>query len=225
MKRTTSKKIKNTLDRWVSKVGTGRYQPRNYVDNLENTFSLSENFGIQQVRTEIYKFIDVLLKKKKTKNCLEIGLGFYGSTHFLWRLIFEKTITIEHQKDRVFRFAENMNKFHKKFILNDLKSRFVYGLSHDPTSVEKIDKILDREKLDLLFIDGDHNYKNVLCDWLLYKNFVQKGGIIAFHDCIANDGNFGVPKLLKKINLFDSKIKLNKIIDSKNFGIAYYYKP
>ncbi len=65
MKRTTSKKIKNTLDRWVSKVGTGRYQPRNYVDNLENTFSLSENFGIQQVRTEIYKFIDVLLKKKK----------------------------------------------------------------------------------------------------------------------------------------------------------------
>ena len=65
MKKTSSKKIKDTLDKWVSKVGTGRYQPRNYVDNLENTFSLSENFGIQQVRTEIYKFIDVLLKKKK----------------------------------------------------------------------------------------------------------------------------------------------------------------
>ena len=223
MKKTSSKKIKDTLDKWVSKVGTGRYQPRNYVDDIDNTFSLSENFGIQQVKTEIYQFIDILLKQKKAKNCLEIGLGSYGSTHFLWRLIFEKTITIEHQKDRIFRFTENMNKFHKKFVLNDLKSRFVFGLSNDATSVEKVDKILDGKKLNLLFIDGDHNYKNVLCDWLLYKNFVEKGGIIAFHDCIANDDSYGVPKLLKKINLFDNRIKLNTIIDSKNFGIAYYY--
>ena len=223
MKKTSSKKIKDTLDRWVSKVGTERYIPRNYVDDIDNTFSLSENFGIQQVKTEIYQFIDILLKQKKAKNCLEIGLGSYGSTHFLWRLIFEKTITIEHQKDRIFRFTENMNKFHKKFVLNDLKSRFVFGLSNDATSVEKVDKILDGKKLNLLFIDGDHNYKNVLCDWLLYKNFVEKGGIIAFHDCIANDDSYGVPKLLKKINLFDNRIKLNTIIDSKNFGIAYYY--
>ena len=44
MKKTSSKKIKDTLDKWVSKVGTGRYQPRNYVDDIDNTFSLSENF-------------------------------------------------------------------------------------------------------------------------------------------------------------------------------------
>ena len=223
MKKISSKIIRSKLDNWVSRVGTGRYQPSNYVDDIDTTFSLSENFGIQQVRTEIYQFIDILLKQKKAKNCLEIGLGLYGSTHFLWRLIFEKIITIEHQKDRIFRFTENMNKFHKKFVLNDLKSRFIFGLSHDAANVEKIDKILDGEKLDLLFIDGDHNYKNVLCDWLLYKNFVEKGGIIAFHDCIANDDSYGVPKLLKKINLFDNRIKLKKIIDSKNFGIAYYY--
>jgi predicted O-methyltransferase YrrM len=223
MKKISSRIIKNKLDKWVSKVGTGRYQPNNYVDDLDNTFSLSENFGIQQVKTEIYQFIDILLKQKENKNSLEIGLGFYGSTHFLWRLIFEKTITVEHQKDRIFRFTENMNKFHKKFILNDLKSRFVFGSSSDPSNVEKVDKILDGEKLDLLFIDGDHNYKNVLCDWLIYKNFVKKGGIIAFHDCIANDDSFGVPKLLKNISFFDNRIKLKKIIDSKNFGIAYYY--
>ena len=41
--------------------------------------------------------VDILLKQEKLKNCLEIGLGFYGSTHFLSRLIFEKTTTIEHQ--------------------------------------------------------------------------------------------------------------------------------
>jgi|TARA_Y100000294_G_C8561741_1_gene339331 predicted O-methyltransferase YrrM len=223
MKKISSSEIKNTLDKWVSGVGTGRYSPSDYVDDLDNSLSLSENFGIQQVKTEIYKFIDVLLKQQKLNNCLEIGLGFYGSTHFLWRLIFEKTITIENQKDRVSKFRENMNKFYNKFTFNDLKSSFVFGLSHDTSSVEKVDKLLNGKKLDLLFIDGDHNYKSVLCDWLLYKNYVAKGGIIAFHDCIASDDGFGVPKLLKKIKSFDSDIKLQSIIDSKNFGIAYYY--
>ena len=223
MKKISGSTIKKTLDKWVSGVGTGRYQPGNLVDNFDKSFSITENFGIQQVKTEIYKFIDVLLKQKKIKNCLEIGLGAYGSTHFLWRLMFKKTITIEHQKYRIHRFTENMNKFHKKFVFNDLKSRFIFGLSHDTSSVEKVEKVLDGGKLDLLFIDGDHTYKSVLCDWLLYKNFVAKGGIIAFHDCIGNDAGYGVPKFLKKIKSFDSKIKLKKIVDSKNFGIAYYY--
>ena len=223
MKKISASSIKQNLDKWVAGVGTGRYQPGNLVDNFDKSFSITENFGIQQVKTEIYKFIDVLLKQKKIKNCLEIGLGAYGSTHFLWRLMFKKTITIEHQKHRVHKFTENMNKFHKKFIFNDLKSKFIFGLSHDTSSVEKVDKVLDGEKLDLLFIDGDHTYKSVLCDWLIYKNFVAKGGIIAFHDCVGNDDDYGVPKFLKKINSFDSKIKLTKIIYSKNFGIAYYY--
>ena len=223
MKKISASAIKNTLDKWVSGVGTGRYQPGNYVDDIDNNFSIPENFGIQQVKTEIYKFIDVLLKQKKNKNCLEIGLGAYGSTHFLWRLIFKKTITIEYQKYRVFKFTENMNRFHNKFVFNDSKSRFIYGLSHETSCVEKIDKVLNGEKLDLLFIDGDHTYKSVLCDWLIYKNFVAKGGIVAFHDCVGKGDNNGVPKFLKKINLFDVKIKLEKIIDSKNFGIAYYY--
>ena len=223
MKKISASTIKNTLDKWVSLQGTGRYQPGNYVDDLDNSFAISENFGIQQVKAEIYKFIDVLLKQKKNINCLEIGLGTYGSTHFLWRLMFKKTITIEHQKYRIFNFTESMNKFHKKFVLNDLKSKFIFGLSHDISSVEKIDKILNGEKLDLLFIDGDHSYKSVLFDWLLYNNFVAKGGIVAFHDCVANDDNYGVPKFLKKIKSFDNTLKLEKIIYSKNFGIAYYY--
>ena len=112
-------KIKFTLDKWVASVGTGRYVPPNYVDNIDTTFSISENFGIQQVKKELYKFIDILSKKKNLKSCLEIGLGAYGSTHFLWRLMFRRTITIEHQKHRIFKFSENMNKFYKKFVLND----------------------------------------------------------------------------------------------------------
>ena len=49
--------IKSTLDKWVTSVGTGRYIPSDYVDDLDNTLSITENFGIQQVKSEIYKFI------------------------------------------------------------------------------------------------------------------------------------------------------------------------
>ena len=67
MKKKSAIAIKKTLDKLVSGVGTGRYQPGNYVDDLDNSFSISENFGIQQVKVEIYRFIDVLLKQKKLK--------------------------------------------------------------------------------------------------------------------------------------------------------------
>jgi len=224
MKKKSAYEIKNLLDTWVSNVGSGRYVPSNYTEDLNTTYSITENFGIQQVKPEIHKFIDILSKQKKLKNCLEIGLGFYGSTHFLWRALFDKSITIENQKDRVFKFGENMNTFHGKFVLNDKKSSFIFGSSHDPSSVEKLQKILNGKKLDLLFIDGDHTYKSVLCDWMLYKNFVAKGGIIAFDDCESNCYDYGVKKFLKKIKSFDTSIKIKKIVKSKNQGIAYYYK-
>ena len=83
MKKKSEYEIKNLLDTWVSNVGSGRYVPSNYTEDLNTTYSITENFGIQQVKPEIHKFIDILLKQKKLKNCLEIGLGFYGSTHFL----------------------------------------------------------------------------------------------------------------------------------------------
>ena len=224
MKKISSSEIKGSLDNWVSSVGSGRYVPSDYTENLDESFSITENFGIQQVKAEIYKFIDVLLKQKKLQNCLEIGLGFYGSTHFLWRLLFEKTITIENQKYRVFKFGENMNKFHSKFMFKDMKSSFIFGSSHNPSSVEKLEKILDGKKLDLLFIDGDHVYKSVLSDWLLYKDFVKKDGIIAFDDCESNINGYGVQKLINKLGSFDNSINIHKINDSKNQGIAYYYK-
>ena len=224
MKKKSSDEIKKELNKWVSSVGSGRYVPGDFTENLDESFSITENFGIQQVKEEIHKFIEVVLKQNKLENCLEIGLGFYGSTHFLWRLIFDKTITIENQKDRVFKFGENMNKYNNKHMFNDMKSSFIFGSSHSPASVEKLEKILDGKKLHLLFIDGDHTYKSILSDWLLYKDFVEKDGIIAFDDCESNCNGYGVQKLLNKLGSFDNSINIHKIHESKNQGIAYYYK-
>ena len=215
--------IFRNLDLWVSNHGTGRYVPEDFAESLDTSFALSENFGIQQVRKEIYDFVKIL-KKNKNNICVEIGLGFYGSTHFLFRHIFDTVITLEYQKERVLLFRENLNKFYNKFILNDKKSKFIFGDSSSPSSLEKLISILKNKKVDLLFIDGDHNYKAVLADFLLYKEFVKNGGIIAFHDCVNNINNFGVNQCLKKIKEMDKKNKIYKIIRSKSLGIAYIIK-
>ena len=38
------------------------------------------------------------------------------------------------------------------------------------------------EKLDFLFIDGDHSYDGVKADFEMYAPMVRPGGLIAFHD-------------------------------------------
>lgn len=39
-------------------------------------------------------------------------------------------------------------------------------------------------KIDFLFIDGDHSYDGVKKDFEMYSPLVRKGGIIAFHDAL-----------------------------------------
>jgi predicted O-methyltransferase YrrM len=42
--------------------------------------------------------------------------------------------------------------------------------------------LLDGRKVDLLFIDGDHSYAGVKSDFEMYSEFVDRDGLIAFHD-------------------------------------------
>jgi len=60
----------------------------------------------------------------------------------------------------------------------------VRGFSTDV--VEQVRKIAP--SLDLLFIDGDHSYEGVKADWEAYKDFLNPGAIVVFHDYGWADG-------------------------------------
>src|SRR6185437_13459100 len=62
------------------------------------------------------------------------------------------------------------------------KLKLLRGDSHDPKMLAAIEKILGDEKLDLLFIDGDHTYEGVRRDWEMYSPLVAPGGLVVFHD-------------------------------------------
>ena len=131
-------------------------------------------------------------------------MGYYGSTSFLWRHIFDKVITIEKSHDRTRSFGTNMYNFYGKWVLNDKKSSFIIGMSNETASVRKAYELTMNNPIDVLFIDGDHSYEGVLTDWLLYNPLVRKGGIVAFHDVLPTKQQIGVPRFLEL--LFEGKI-------------------
>ena len=62
--------------------------------------------------------------------------------------------------------------------------RRILGDSHAGDTFAKLERKLQGRKLDFLFIDGDHSYQGVKCDFELYAPLVRAGGIVGFHDIV-----------------------------------------
>ena len=220
------KSIFSSLEEWISDKGNTGYIENTYNPyfSVDNNF-LNEEFAIQQSKEEISEFVDILLKNN-TGTCLEIGLGHYGSTHFLWRQIYKKVITIEKNFERIREFGRNMKKFYGSWVLSDGRSQFFNGFSNDEKIISDVyNKVSD---VDFLFIDGNHSYESVLCDFLLYYPLVKKGGIIGFHDTKLSESNVGVPKLISEIRdgkfTNGNRIIIEDIFHSNYLGISYFIK-
>lgn len=215
--------VMEQLDTWVARHGNGRYEDTEFEPMKD--FMIPEDAGIQQDREEIKDFVSLLLSRKRLGAVLEVGLGYYGSTHFLWRLLFEKVVTIEKSHERIRTFGTNLRSFHQRWVLDDRRSAFLIGLSHDPATVSKAYHCLPGGA-DLLFIDGDHHYTSVLVDWLLYSPLVKPGGLIAFHDVtLTIPDQYGVPEFLDKLSrgaIGARPRTLQRIVHTPNMGIAWY---
>jgi predicted O-methyltransferase YrrM len=59
--------------------------------------------------------------------------------------------------------------------------------SHDTETLERLEAILGRGQIDLLFIDGDHTWDGVRRDFEMYSPLVRPGGLIALHDILPHE--------------------------------------
>jgi predicted O-methyltransferase YrrM len=156
----------------------------------------------QQVRQELYDFLE-LLSKNDTKNMLQVGLGHWGSTHFVLSLFLDQITTIEYDKEFVERYK------------NEMDGDFETLIQGDSTLIHKnIDGLYDA-----VFIDGNHSYEYVKKDLENYWSKVKDGGIIALHDANFEGERYGTPRVLR-----ESGYKWNFISHSKEVGIAYLIK-
>ena len=132
----------------------------------------------------------LLMIEFKPEKCLEIGV-YRGQIISLWSLI-AKTLNLTCEVhgispfsplgDSVSRYPKNIN--YQEDVINSFNH---FELSHPTlikslsTETDGIDHINNTE-WDLIYIDGSHDFDNVLADYNLCKNNLAPGGIIVFDD-------------------------------------------
>ena len=130
--------------------------------------------AMQQVRSEFMAFARLLEERELTDKCLQIGLGTIGASHLAFEGMFREAWTIDRDASAVNRFLLRIDGDH----------HIIVGDSRQDETIGRARQIAP---FDVLFIDGDHGYREVSSDYLRYGPMVRQGGIIAFHDAACQE--------------------------------------
>jgi predicted O-methyltransferase YrrM len=208
-------------------------EPADYIDLSFRVFNdipwkyLGWSIKPLQVKMEIQTLLSIL-SEEKVHTMLEIGTA-NGGTLFLFSRVLEsnaKIISIDLPKGRFGGGYDNFKiPFFTNFAQKDQRIFLIRADSHSESSASIVKSILKNQRLDFLFIDGDHTYKGVKKDFQTYSPLVRKGGLIAIHDICT-----GPPELAGEVNKFWTEIRnayaYQEIIYSSNekgFGIGVLY--
>ena len=181
---------------------------------VEGTFA----FGTIQNYNEIYPAVEFLLNQNIT-NFLEIGTN-QGGTFYCWTCISNPGIRISVDIPHGDFSAHEFDEIKRNKILSGYPGycHFISGDSHEKSTLTEVETLLNGEKLDFIFIDGDHTEEGVTKDFLMYKDLVKDGGWIGFHDIknsyFHHSHNCFVDKLWERL----SGDKFEFIDHSNGFG-------
>lgn len=145
-----------------------------------------ESLKLKQNMKELLGFVKMLQQQPLNRIC-EIGT-FRGGTLFVWCRIAQPEATIISIDLPGGEFGGGYNErsipFFESFCQPEQKLECIRGSSHDPTIRDDFASRFGSDKLDFLFIDGDHSYEGVKKDFDFYSQFVKQGGYIGFHDIV-----------------------------------------
>jgi len=163
------------------------------TDNSEIVFDFAHDFCLHfikpaQIKEEFVEFLKIF-KKRNPKHILEIGTMNGGTLFCFCKLASDnaKIISIDLPCGEFGGGYPIWKKlFYQSFISKKQKLYLLRTNSHKQETLEKTKKILNNHKLDLIFIDGDHNYEGVKKDFEMYMPLVGKGGMVVFHDIVIH---------------------------------------
>jgi predicted O-methyltransferase YrrM len=196
-----------------------------FVDFAFNRLSLIKP---SQIREEIFQLL-LILEERKPKVILEIGTAKGGTLFLFSRIAFDeaKIISIDLPQGRFGGYPKWEIPLYKSFARENQKIYLIRADSHNQETLKKVKNILNGEKIDFLFIDGDHSYQGVKRDFdEMYSGLVKQGGIIAFHDIVCGpyDNVGGVPEFWKEIKERNEHQEIVKDWSQNGYGIGIVYK-
>lgn len=187
----------------------------NYIHSIIDT--AYTKYSLVQHHNEYFKFCE-FYQELRCKNIMEIGSYLGGNFYVMCKLSNPSGLKISLDwplcQDQIVQIKLNNAYAKMKSFADDVY--LVHTDSHQIESKNQISSILGEEKLDFLFIDGDHTYDGVKQDFEMYSPFVKKGGYIAFHD--INDTEYHTQlncHVSKFWNELDYKYKVE--FNSKSF--------
>lgn len=123
---------------------------------------------------EVCQFIGVLAAMTKAKNILEIGV-FEGET--------AKEILQRKDKNSYYIGIDivDYRKDDVKELFEKNKGEFILGKSIDVLTT------FQDKTFDLIFVDGDHSWENVLPEFKQVKRVLATNGLIVYHDSLHMD--------------------------------------
>lgn len=187
----------------------------NYINSVIDTAYL--RYNLIQHPTEYLNFCE-FYRELKCRNILEIGSYFGGNFYVLCKLSDPIGLKIaidcpDYQNKDV------QIKLYSSYLRMKTFGENVHVLntdSHFDETRNRVSDILQNQKLDFIFIDGDHSYEGVKKDFEMYSPFINPGGYIAFHDINQIDhpdsNKYGVNRFWKELN-YENKFEFN----SKSF--------
>jgi|SRR5208283_5289901 len=141
-----------------------------------------------QVRSEIEELAK-LIQATAPQRSLEIGTN-YGGTLFLLCTLSPpgaRVISVDLPAGRFGGgYPRRKMPLYRRFPRNKQQLHLIRGDSHASETQARVERLLAGDKLDYLFIDGDHTYGGVKRDFEMYSPYVRSGGMIAFHDIAAH---------------------------------------
>jgi predicted O-methyltransferase YrrM len=147
-------------------------------------FSMSQPLAPLQIRSELLLWATEIAGLRP-RNAMEIGTCNGGTLFLLCRLAHSnaRIISLDYHRGRL---GGARKAIYYSFVRDHQRLHLIHGDSHSARTHSRIARKLGPAKLDFLFIDGDHSYEGVKCDFEMYSPLVRPGGVIAFHDIVAH---------------------------------------
>jgi predicted O-methyltransferase YrrM len=198
-----------TLSRFLAKAWrTGYYSIRYLLAGSRKglpalvDFVCADHFlSATQVPSELAAFGKILAARRSAA-ALEIGTARGGTLIFLCRLADPRAtiISIDLPSGGEAGYRRIQRSLCKFLVQRRQRVHLWVGDSHRSDTQEKIEAALGGQKLNCLFIDGDHTYDGAKRDFETYAGMVCKGGIVAFHDIVDGTPELvgGVPRLWRE---------------------------
>ena len=161
----------------------------------------SPAIAVQQISSE-FLLLAELVKNERCERLLEIGT-YRGGTLFVFSRLSDANATVISVDypttgfGRVLRACQNA--YLPRLVRRGQSLYLLRENSHSLGTLARVREILQGNKLDFLFIDGDHSYAGVRSDFEMYAPLVRSGGLLAFHDVAKTNSKEEVYRLWNEI--------------------------